>query len=268
MNKPSSTQPSSSDHPTSSIPPTPAQRLPKADTNLSWGGPAGLHLRSNNDESLQIFRRALGINTHLGMPGSGSSTSLSPGGGGSALESGRRPTPGGIYASVLDAQRRKAWSYAVLSALIYACHFGQIIIGAGLTALGPAAGEHTLAITALGAVNTIIAGVLALMKGNGLPERLGKDKVEFSRLQDWIEETEALLAVGVIGRNRKEVGLLVEVAFKKYNAAKASVDNNRPENYVRQIAEGDDDGRKSGSSGSDGGGTGNTMVSLNLPKTQ
>lgn len=49
-----------------------------------------------------------------------------------------------------------------------------------------------------------------------------------------IEQTEALLAVGVIGRNRKEVGVLVQSAFRKYNAAKQCEENNVPENYLRQ----------------------------------
>lgn len=48
-----------------------------------------------------------------------------------------------------------------------------------------------------------------------------------------IEQTEALLAVGVIGRDRKEVGVLVQTAFKKYNAAKQCEESNLPENYVR-----------------------------------
>jgi hypothetical protein len=48
-----------------------------------------------------------------------------------------------------------------------------------------------------------------------------------------IEQTEALLAVGVIGRDRKEVGVLVETAFKKYNAARQCEESNLPENYVR-----------------------------------
>ena len=39
--------------------------------------------------------------------------------------------------------------------------------------------------------------------------------------------------MGVIGRNRKEVGLLVQVAFKKYNAVRQSEENNRNESYVR-----------------------------------
>jgi hypothetical protein len=117
--------------------------------------------------------------------------------------------------------------------MVYTSHFLQIIVGASLTALGPSAGDHTITITVLGAMNTVVAGVLALVKGQGLPERLRQDRAEFRRLQDWIEQTEALLAVGVIGKDRKEVGLLVQIAFVKYNAAKASEENNVPENYVR-----------------------------------
>ena len=197
--------------------------LPKADTNLSWGAPAGMPMRGPNDENLRIFRRALGINSDLA-----SSTS------GGSLEQGRKNAVG-IYGAVIREQKRKAAQHLALSILVYGAHFGQIVIGAVLTALGPDAGAHTFAITALGAVNTVIAGVLALIKGQGLPERLRKDEMEFRRLQDWIEETEALLAVGVVGRDRKEAGLLVEVGFKKYNAAKASEENNLPENYVSQV---------------------------------
>lgn len=83
----------------------------------------------------------------------------------------------------------------------------------------------------------MIAGLLALIKGQGLPERLRRDEKEFSRLREWIEETEMLLATGVIGRDRVEVGGLVELAFKKYNAAKMSEENNRPESYVSQTVE-------------------------------
>jgi hypothetical protein len=49
---------------------------------------------------------------------------------------------------------------------------------------------------------------------------------------DRIEQTEALLAVGIIGRDRKEVGVLVQTAFKKYNAAMQCVESNLPENYT------------------------------------
>jgi hypothetical protein len=218
----------------------------KADTNSSWPNPAGLPMRGPNDENLIIFRRALGINFH--MQTSDNCT----------LEEGRK-TAIGIYKAVIREQSTKKYQHMALNILLYTCHFAQIVFGAVLTALGPSAADHSLVITILGAANTVIAGLLALIKGQGLPERLRKDEVEFRKLQDWIEETEALLAVGIIGRDRKEVGLLVEIAFKKYNAAKASEENNRPDSYVRQREEDDRDDDDTRSHGS-----GNAIVRLNL----
>ncbi|KAI1636721.1 hypothetical protein F4809DRAFT_650372 [Biscogniauxia mediterranea] len=204
------------------ITPVPGPR--KSDTGLSWGTPAGLAIRSNNDENLVIFRKALGINYHRDTAN------------GCTLEEGRHSAIG-IYRSVIELQTKKYIQHAALQALLYMCYFVQIIIGAALTALGPNASRYETVITVLGAANTVLAGVLALIKGSGQPQKLGKDRIGFRRLQDWIEETEALLAVGVIGRNRKEVGLLVESAFKRYNAAKASEENNNPDFYVNQPLE-------------------------------
>ncbi|KAI3331438.1 hypothetical protein HD806DRAFT_160401 [Xylariaceae sp. AK1471] len=192
----------------------------KADTTMSWGTPAGLSIRSSNDENLLIFRKALGINTHREAADAGGT-----------LEEGRH-TAVGIYRNVIETQSRLAMQHALLSAFLYIVYFAQIIIGAALTAIGAAAARFETVITVLGALNTVLAGVLALIKGSGQPQKLGKDRIGYRRLQDWIEETEALLAVGVIGRNRREAGLLVESAFKRYNAAKASEENNDPEFYV------------------------------------
>jgi hypothetical protein len=95
----------------------------KADTDLSWGAPAGLHIRRFNDENLVIFRRAVGINSTL----SGSTDPAS-------LEAGRRKAVG-IYSAALSEVRRKKWMFHLLSFVINASHFTQIIIGASLTAL-------------------------------------------------------------------------------------------------------------------------------------
>ena len=198
----------------------------KADTNISWGAPAGLGVRAQNDESLVIFRKALGIN-YTDDAKTEAHT----------LEEGRSKAVG-IYATVIKSKRSNNLQHTLLSGLLYFCYFAQIIIGAALTAFGPNAGSYSLTITLLGAFNTVIAGVLALIKGHGLPERMHKDAVEYGKLQDWIEETEALLAVGVIGRDRREVGLLVESAFKKYNQARRREDTNHSEmdNYMQQTA--------------------------------
>ncbi|GAP82776.1 putative c6 transcription protein [Rosellinia necatrix] len=200
----------------------------KADTAMSWGAPAGLGIRKDNDENLLIFRQALGINTH--QHGGTVADGVACHGG--SLEEGRKAAVG-VYRMVIETQARMRWQHAALQAFLYVVYFVQIVIGAGLTALGASASAGSGGVvTALGALNTVLAGVLALIKGSGQPQKLGKDRVGFRRLQDWIEETEALLAVGVVGRDRREVGLLVESAFKRYNAAKASEEDNDPDFYV------------------------------------
>lgn len=184
-----------------------AHPLVHPSTSYSWTEPAGLPLRRADDESLLIFRRAVGINSDRAPTFTNSET----------LEKGQRHAVG-IYRSVIQNQRSKRLTHHTLGIILYASHFLQIVLAAILTALGPNAKNYEVVITVLGATNTVLAGVLAVLKGSGMIERLAKDEVEFKKLQDWIEETESLLSVGIIGRSRKEVGLLVEVAFKKYNA--------------------------------------------------
>lgn len=191
----------------------------KRQDTQSWPAPAGLPPRDDDDERLIIFRRAIGINYNLAAADTVS------------MEEGRRKAVG-IYRAVIKAKRAKMWQFRAMWCVVLFCHFAQIIIGASLTALGPLANDHGVVITILGATNTVIAGVLALVSGQGVPDRIQKDEIGYRKIQDWIEETESLLSVGIIGRNRKEVGLLVEEAFKKYNAAKSNEENNRPNSYV------------------------------------
>lgn len=168
-----------------------------------------------------VFRRAIGINSDLAPK------SKLPG----RAELGLRE-PIGMYKSVIEERRRRQWQHTAMSWCLNIVHFAQIVIGATLTALGPNARLYTVPITVLGALNTVIAGVLALLKGQGLPERLHKDGMVYQRLQEWVEETEALLVTGIIGRDNRDIGVLVESAFKKFNSAKLSEENNRPDNYV------------------------------------
>lgn len=188
---------------------TPIARLPKVDTDLSWATPAGLRIRDNCDDSqvLLIFRRAVGINSDRASTFTDSET----------LEKGRRHAVG-VYRHVIEQGRRKRVLHHTLGILLYVSHFAQIIVAAVLTALGPNAKYYEVPITVLGAVNTVVAGMLAVLKGSGVIERLSRDEVEFHKLQDWIEETEAMISVGILGRSRKDVGGLVEQAFRKYNA--------------------------------------------------
>ncbi|KAK6065255.1 hypothetical protein SCUP515_11311 [Seiridium cupressi] len=48
--------------------------------------------------------------------------------------------------------------------------YARIVVAAAVTALGAASANHN-AITAFGAMNTIVAGLLTFVKGSGLPAR-------------------------------------------------------------------------------------------------
>lgn len=206
-------------------------------------------------ENLTIFRNAVGINT---QPPSYSGTKLEEG----------RKSATGIYREVLREKQLRRQQYWAINLLVYFCHLAQIVISATVTALGASSGKFSTVLTVIGAINTVIAGTLALLNGRGLPDRLRKDEVEFRKIQDWIEETEALLAAGIIGANRAQIGHLIEATFKKYNAAKASSENNKPDSYVRQQAEG---AAKSATGADDDllddatNSEGSTLVRLNVP---
>ncbi|CRK22480.1 hypothetical protein BN1723_002916 [Verticillium longisporum] len=141
-----------------------------------------------NAEHLRFFRRALGI--HSGAAASS---------GAGDLERSHTAPSTGIYASILREHAIKKWQRRILTATIYACHIAQIIIGAVLTALGPSSAIHAVSITILGATNTTVAGIMALVKG-------------------WVEETEALMEAGIIGGDREEASRLVAEGYRRYRA--------------------------------------------------
>ncbi|GAD99526.1 conserved hypothetical protein [Paecilomyces variotii No. 5] len=206
------------------------------------------------NDNVSIFRHAVGIN------------SQPPSYSGTKLEEGRRLATG-IYKAVLREKNIRRRQYWAINLLVYFCHFAQIIISASVTALGPSSKNYSTVLTVLGAINTVIAGILALLNGRGLPDRLRRDETEFRKTQDWIEETESLIAAGIIGFDREQIGHLIEAAFKKYNAAKATSENNKMSSYVKQQTErrrnaaGAEDDPLEDATNPDG----NTLVKLNVP---
>lgn len=126
--------------------------------------------------------------------------------------------------------------YYLISVLFNLIAVAQVIVGAAITALGPSGGEHTLAITILGAFNTSIAGLLALLKGRGLPERLRKNSTEISKVLDIIQERETLLRYGNSNVSDDEVCVLLQEAFQLYASAEQVIEGNQPDTYA--------DGRK------------------------
>ncbi|TQN65669.1 hypothetical protein CSHISOI_09521 [Colletotrichum shisoi] len=171
--------------------------------------------------NLVLFRRAVGINAGSG-PHDDSDNA----------EAGRAAALG-VYADAIAAYRRARTLCILATVVVYACHAAQLLTGAALTSMGPSAGVHRFGITALGGANTVVAGVLAWMKGRGAPDGMRADEAGFRRLRDWIEETEALVALGAVGGTRDEIGELVAEAFRRWHVANDGGRDERSGEYLR-----------------------------------
>ncbi|KAL2870109.1 uncharacterized protein BJX67DRAFT_307361 [Aspergillus lucknowensis] len=100
----------------------------------------------------------------------------------------------GIYTRVVAAELKAASRYRFHALLINTCLSIQIVVAATLTALGAANGPHN-AITAFGAINTIMAGILTYLKGSGLPDRLKYYQNEWRNIREYIEQRERELCL-------------------------------------------------------------------------
>lgn len=95
--------------------------------------------------------------------------------------------PDGLYRDVIYQKTKYAYKHQVLSNIRWALMILQIIIGAVLTSLGSLDLKDGTPITIFAAVNTVGAGLLALMHNSGLPDRYRLDKVEYSKVADFIK---------------------------------------------------------------------------------
>lgn len=143
---------------------------------------------------------------------------------------GKRLRPNlGIYPRVITAEEKYNKQFALFSLLINGALGFQIIIAAALTALGAGHGPHS-AVTAFGAINTVIAGFLTFLKGSGLPNRLKYYANEWSKVREYIEQRERDFA----GAHLDETTLREEIAIieRMYENVRKDVEANTPDSYV------------------------------------
>ncbi|KAL1961981.1 hypothetical protein VTN77DRAFT_716 [Rasamsonia byssochlamydoides] len=102
----------------------------------------------------------------------------------------RRTAPNiGIYTRVVQAEKTAALRYRAFSILINTCLSVQIVVAAALTAIGAAQGPHSV-VTAFGAINTIMAGILTYLRGSGLPDREKNVEKAWGQVREYIEQRE------------------------------------------------------------------------------
>ncbi len=95
--------------------------------------------------------------------------------------------PDGLYRAVVYERTKNFCCYHLLSTIRWILMIIQIVIGAVLTALGSVHAGDGIPITVLAAINTVDAGLLALMHNSGLPDRYRMNKVEFTRVEDFLK---------------------------------------------------------------------------------
>lgn len=161
------------------------------------------------NDKLLVFRSLTGIDTVPTLSSSGHASRVAPN--------------LGIYPRVVQAERSSGRGYRFFNIAVNGCLGAQIIVAAALTALGAANGSRT-AVTAFGAINTIIAGLLTYLKGTGLPNRLKYVEDEFKAVREYIEQREREFCLADCPLNPQEE---VQIIDEMYHSAKQDMDGNK-----------------------------------------
>jgi len=145
----------------------------------------------------------------------------------------------GVYAQVISCERTAYWKYVFCDFSVTIAMFLQIIVGASVTAFGAGNSSRVL-ITCFGAANTALASLLAVLKSQGLPNRIRQDWNGWRELREYIEEREREIEMVVSGRVKgvKEVKELdvwevVRGIEARYTAVRMTSEANRPDTYIR-----------------------------------
>ncbi|KAM4056949.1 C6 transcription factor [Hirsutella rhossiliensis] len=135
--------------------------------------------------------------------------------------------PRGLYRDIVTCKTKFNYVFHAISIIRWTLMVAQLLIGATVTSLGSMSLQSGISITILGAVNTVIAGLLALLHNSGLPDRYRYDKAQFEELEDHIKE---LLDSGIAPVEQTADQILAE-CFDLFREAKATVTANMPVNY-------------------------------------
>lgn len=134
----------------------------------------------------------------------------------------------GIYNRVCHREQEAKRGYRFAAILINGCLGIQIAVAASLTALGAANSSRGL-ITAFGAVNTVIAGLLTYLKGSGLPMRLRYYENEWKKVREYIEQREREFCRADCPLDVYECVRIIEAM---YEDVKADIQTNTPDSWV------------------------------------
>jgi len=101
----------------------------------------------------------------------------------------------GLYDRTLSQDLKNRVLYGMSNYIITSLYILQIFIAAALTGLSAyGQGGSTVALTTLGAINTVLAGILAWLNGQGMPVRFRRARDQYREVVRAIEDTERTFA--------------------------------------------------------------------------
>ncbi|KAI0185474.1 hypothetical protein EV127DRAFT_396931 [Xylaria flabelliformis] len=134
----------------------------------------------------------------------------------------------GLYNDVLYEKTKYSYYYHTLCVIAWVLMLLQLALSAILTALGATSSDNGTPITILAAVNTSIAGILALLHNSGLPDRYRWDRNEFYKLEEHIKE---IVDTGLVPATHSVNDVIAE-CFDMFATALQTVQNNAPSMYI------------------------------------
>ncbi|KAI1433287.1 hypothetical protein GGR50DRAFT_509797 [Xylaria sp. CBS 124048] len=134
----------------------------------------------------------------------------------------------GLYNDILSEKTKFTYYYHALSIIAWLLMLLQIALSAILTALGATSKYNGTVITIIAAINTSLAGILALLHNSGLPDRYRYDRNEFYKLEEHIK---AVVDTGLVPIDQS-VNDAVAECFDKFATALQTVQNNNPTTYT------------------------------------
>ncbi|TQV98395.1 hypothetical protein IF1G_02475 [Cordyceps javanica] len=96
--------------------------------------------------------------------------------------------PQSLYVRAVARRKGQSLTYMFTATVINTLLLTQVVLGAALTGLG-ASNSSRILITVFGALNTVIAGVVAFLKSRGQPMRARMFRDDLSRVVDEIENS-------------------------------------------------------------------------------
>ncbi|KAF2264538.1 hypothetical protein CC78DRAFT_616700 [Lojkania enalia] len=116
----------------------------------------------------------------------------------------------GIYPNIHYQETITARQYNLYRTIIYGGLITQLLLSALLILLASVPSNHHIAIAIFGALNGVITGILALLRGQGLPNRLLQYKDGLRGLRERVEWMERELEAGLREVRYREVAGLRE----------------------------------------------------------